>query len=114
MQVIDTRRRMFVVRQQDVSFFQAGMLSGAVGLNRYNKYAGFHRQAVKPYDSSWQWDVLSRYTYIAASNPPIANQATCHEFRRIARDGEADSLGRKDHRGIYPDDLASRGDQRAA
>ena len=70
-----------------------------------DEHASLKRQTVKPHDPPVNRHILTGDTDVTAPNFSVFDQPARHKFRGVTGDGEADALGRPDHRRIYAYDF---------
>ena len=80
----------------------------------HDQHTAVVRQFVKSNDARMERHVLASHTDRAAPDVAVLDQPTRDEMRGVARDGEADSLGRQDDRGVHADDFARAVQKRTA
>jgi hypothetical protein len=98
----------------DVALLDSGSFGWAAGLDLDDQHAAVEGEFVEPHDPALQRDILAAKADVAAFDPAKAEQLGRDELGGVAGDGEADSLGRTDDRGVDADDLAAAVDERAA
>lgn len=100
-EIINTRNRPAIHRQNNITGLQSSLVSGAAGFDGGHAHAAGRGQVIKLNDSPGNWHILSGYANIAAANLAVANQPGGDEFRGIGGNGKTNSLRGQNHSGIY-------------
>src|SRR5688572_26190865 len=114
LQLINARDWLALERYEHVAFAQARSHRRTPRLDADNEHALRDRQAVMTHYAWVNRRVLSSNSNPTPPDAALLDEPGGHQLRRVARNGEADSLSGQDDGGVYADDLAARIHERAA
>src|SRR5579863_1873259 len=97
-QVVDAREPLTVERVNDIARPETGDLGWTRRLDRDHENAGGGRT---PVVLAGAQDLLPPHPDVAAPDTPVVDEPTGDDPRGVARDGEAETLRRQDHRRVH-------------